>query len=384
MGKAKKVFKIVGFVFLATVLCAGGYVGYVLLSYNRIGDKKLNVDNRSSLEEVKVGDTYKAMSYNIGFGAYSQDYTFFLDTGYDANGKATCGHWSTARSKKAVEFNTSGAIQATLDENPDFIFFQEVDTDSTRSYHINQDKKVMEAYPEYDHVHAVNFHTAFLPYPLYDMHGAVKAGLTTVSKYKIQSAERKQYTVSNGFSKYFDLDRCFSVSELKVDNGKKLFIVNSHMSAYDEGGKIRAKQIEEFNAFLSEHKDDYVIVGGDWNHDLLINNPDFSYNETDNRPFGMTLKRPDWLNYYFDNDHKSPLIDGYSVVASDNGPTCRNNDIQWDPDVTFRCVVDGFIVSNNIEVISHENIQTKNGNKGLDGFAFADHEPTKVEFKLKA
>ena len=384
MGKAKKVFKIVGFVFLATVLCAGGYVGYVLLSYNRIGDKKLNVDNRSSLEEVKVGDTYKAMSYNIGFGAYSQDYTFFLDTGYDANGKATCGHWSTARSKKAVEFNTSGAIQATLDENPDFIFFQEVDTDSTRSYHINQDKKVMEAYPEYDHVHAVNFHTAFLPYPLYDMHGAVKAGLTTVSKYKIQSAERKQYTVSNGFSKYFDLDRCFSVSELKVDNGKKLFIVNSHMSAYDEGGKIRAKQIEEFNAFLSEHKDDYVIVGGDWNHDLLINNPDYSYDAEVNRPFGMTLKTPDWLNYYFDSEHKSPLIDGYSVVASDNGPTCRNNDIQWDPDVTFRCVVDGFIVSNNIEVISHENIQTKNGNKGLDGFAFADHEPTKVEFKLKA
>lgn len=380
----KRVLKIVGIILLVAVLGAGGYVGYVLLSYNRIGDKKLDVDTNSSLEEVDVGTTYTAISYNLGFGAYSQDYTFFLDTGYDSEGKATCGHWSTARSKDVVEFNTSGAIQTTLDENPDFVFFQEVDTDSTRSYHINQDKRIVESYPEYDHVHAVNFHSAFLPYPLYDMHGSVKAGLTTISRYKIQTAERKQYTVDSGFSKYFDLDRCFSVSEINVNNGKKLYIVNSHMSAYDEGGKIRTKQIAEFNAFLEEHLEDYVIVGGDWNHDLLINNPDYSYDAEVNRPFGMTLKTPDWVNYFFDENKQSPLIDGYYVVASDNSPTCRNNDIEWDPDVTFRCVVDGFIVSNNIEVINHENIQTTNGNKGLDGFAYADHEPAKVEFRLKA
>ena len=384
LRKIKKILIIIGVVLGIVVLGAAGYVGYVLISYNRIGDKKLDVDNHSSLEEVKVGETYKAMSYNIGFGAYAQDYTFFLDTGYDKDGNATCGHWSTAKNKKTVEFNTEGAIKATTDENPDFVFFQEVDTNSTRSYKVNQDSKIVEAYGNYDHVHAVNFHSPFLPYPLYDMHGYVNAGLTTISRYKIQSAERKQYTISNSLSKFFDLDRCFSVSAIKVNNGKTLYIVNSHMSAYDEGGKIRAKQVEELNTFLTEKKNDYVIIGGDWNHDLLINNPDFSYNETTNRPFGMTLKTPDWVSYFFNEEHKSPLVEGYKVIASDNGPTCRNNDIEWDPEVTFRCVVDGFIVSNNIEVISHENIQTKQGNKHIDGFAFADHEPTKIEFKLNA
>ena len=372
----------------AVILAAGCYAGYVLLSYNRIGNIELGVDRKSALEEVTVGASYKALTYNIGFGAYSQDFTFFLDTGYDENDKPTCGYYSTAKSKADVEFNVGGAINTALASEADFVFFQEVDTNSTRSYHINQDNKIQEAYPQFDHVHAKNFHSAFLPYPLYDMHGSVQAGLTTVSKYQIHSAVRKQYTISNSLSKLFDLDRCFSAAQVKVNNGKYLWIINSHMSAYDKGGTIRAKQVEELNNFLHERKvdGDYVILGGDFNHDLLTYNPAYSYTlENGHRAFNMTSKTPDWVSYYFEYEGeqgKSPLKDGYSLIASDNYPTCRNNDIEWDPNKTFVCCIDGFIVSDNIQVISHENIQTKNGKKGLDGFAYADHDPALIEFKL--
>ena len=388
--KAKRavgtVFATLGCILGVVVLVAGSYVGYILLSYNRIGNVDLIVGRKSTLKEVSVGTSYKALTYNLGFGAYSQDFTFFLDTGYNEFDQPTCGYYSTAKSKKVVEFNTLGALETAKATDADFLFFQEVDTNSTRSYHVNQDISIIESYPNYDHVHAKNFHSAFLPYPLYDMHGAVQAGLTTMSKYQIQSAQRKQYTISSSLSKFFDLDRCFSVSEINVDNGKHLWIVNSHMSAYDKGGTIRAQQVKELNDFLEEKKaaNDYVIVGGDWNHDLLTYNPEFSYTEEQgHRAFGMTLKTPDWVSYYFDKEtHKSPLIDGFKVVASDNYPTCRNNDIEWTPNKSFVCCVDGFIVSDNIEVISHENIQSKNGNKGLDGFAFSDHDPALVEFKL--
>ncbi|MBO4855746.1 MAG: hypothetical protein J5511_00015 [Bacilli bacterium] len=383
-----RVFGTIGCLLAAVVVLAGAYVGYVLLSYNRIGNIDLKVGRRSVLQQVEVGTTYKALTYNLGFGAYSQDYTFFLDTGYDDDGNATCGHYSTAKSKAVVEFNTLGAIDTALAAQADFVFFQEVDTNSTRSYHVNQDMSIIESYPEYDHVHAKNFHSAFLPYPLYDMHGAVQAGLTTVSKYQIQSAQRKEYTISSSFSKFFDLDRCFSVSQIKVENGKNLWMVNSHMSAYDSGGTIREKQVQELNAFLKEKKaaNDYVVVGGDWNHDLLTYNPDYSYTlEEGHRAFNMTKKTPDWVSYYFEYNGekgKTPLTEGYKMVASDNTPTCRNNDIEWDPNKTFVCCIDGFVVSDNIEVIEHHNIQTKNGNKGLDGFAFADHDPAYIEFKL--
>ena len=380
----KRVLIIAGCTIGGLVLCAGGYVLYVVLSYNRIGNVDLNVDRKSNVEKAEVGKTYKAISYNIGFGAYSQDYTFFMDTGYDEAGNPTCGKHSTAKSKDEVLFNTSGAIKTIQDNNPDFVMFQEVDTKSTRSYKVNQDEKIQEAFTTYDHVHCVNFHTAFLPYPITDMHGSVNAGLTTISNIQIQKAQRKEYTVSTGFSKFFDLDRCFSVQEIAVNNGKTLYIVNSHMSAYDEGGTIRQKQIEEMNAFLKAAHDagHYVVVGGDWNHDLLTNNPDFPQYTKDNKPFGEKKKTPDWVSQYFNDEHKSPLAEGYSVVASDNIPTCRNNDIEWEPGKTFTCVVDGFIVSDNVSVISHANIQTKQGNKGYDGFAFSDHDPAMLEFQL--
>ncbi len=390
MGKKRKlgiigkifvsIFSIIG----AVVVLAGGYVAYVLLSYNRIGDVELTIDKGATQSEVQVGTTYSAASYNLGFGAYSQDYTFFLDTGYDAEGNETSGHWSKARSKEDVEFNISGALSTIKQANPDFIAFQEVDTKATRSYKVNEDDAVKEAFPDMDHTHAVNYHTAFLPYPLYDMHGAVKAGLSTLSKFSITEAQRKEYTVSTSFSKFFDLDRCFSYQKMTVSNGKNFYFVNSHMSAYDLGGIIKAKQLAELNAFLTERKEagDYVIVAGDYNHDLLTFNPDYSYDKSANRPFGETKKDPTWVVNWFGADGSSPLVDGYKMIASDNTPSCRNNDIEWIPGTTYTCVVDGFIVSDNITVSNHYNIQTKNGKKGLDGFAYSDHEPAMIEFSL--
>ena len=134
--------------------------------------------------------------------------------------------------------------------------------------------------------------------------------------------------------------------------------------------------------FLCKDNGDYVVVGGDFNHDLLTYNPEYDYSSS-NRVFENTLKDPDWVASYFDENGKSPLIEGYTVVASDNVPTCRNNDIEWDEEKTYKCVVDGFIVSNNIEIVTHYNVETKNGNKGIDGFAYSDHQPAYIEFKLK-
>lgn len=383
MKKFKRIINIFLLFILVLVLGVGGYCGYILLSYKRIGNTSLDIDSNANKEVLKVNENYNMATYNIGFGAYSQDYTFFLDTGYDINEKETCGYYSTARSKEEVNFNVNGAIDTIEGLDLDFVLLQEVDVKSTRSYKINQNDMFKESLSEYDNVFAINFDTAYLPYPLYDMHGKSLAGLSTFSRYKIESANRYEYTISDSLSKLFDIDRCFSVSNIEVENGKTLYVINSHMSAYDKGGVIRQTQIQELNNFISNclSEGNYVIVGGDFNHDLLTNNPDFNY-DNNNRPFENKLKNPDWLSAYFDENKKSPLVDGFRVVASDNVPTCRNNDIEWDPSLTFKCVVDGFIVSNNIEIIEHKNIETKNGKLGLDGFAYSDHEPSYIEFKL--
>lgn len=66
------------------------------------------------------------------------------------------------------------------------------------------------------------------------------------------------------------------------------------------------------------------FVGGDFNHDLITNNPNHDYNNN-KRPFNNVLKNPDWITTYFD----------------------------------------------------------ENGNLGIDGFAYSDHQPAYIEFKLK-
>ncbi len=362
-----------------------GYGAYILISYNRIGDQTLEVTHNSTLETININEEYSCITYNLGFGAYLQDFTFFMDTGYDKNNQKTQGYYGKAKSKEEVLFNINGAIDSVLTADVDFIFFQEVDTNSTRSYHVNEYEMITKKFLNYDHSFAINFHSAYLPYPLYDMHGKSNSGIATFSKYSIQEAYRKEYTIAKDLSKLFDLDRCFSYSIVKVENGKNLYLVNSHMSAYDEGGKIRQKQLDELNAFLTmcAQNQDYVIVGGDFNHDLLTYNPQFNYDKINNRAFNMTLKSPDWISFFFDENQKSPLVDYYQVIAADNWPSCRNNDIEWDEEETFVCCVDGFIVSNNIEVLVNKNIKTGLGNKNIAGFAFSDHEPAYLSFKLK-
>lgn len=362
-----------------------GYGAYILISYNRIGDQTLEVTHNSTLETININEEYSCITYNLGFGAYSQDFTFFMDTGYDKNNQKTQGYYGKAKSKEEVLFNINGAIDSVLTADVDFIFFQEVDTNSTRSYHVNEYEMITENFLNYDHSFAINFHSAYLPYPLYDMHGKSNSGIATFSKYSIQEAYRKEYTIAKDLSKLFDLDRCFSYSIVKVENGKNLYLVNSHMSAYDEGGKFRQKQLDELNAFLTmcAQNQDYVIVGGDFNHDLLTYNPQFNYDKINNRAFNMTLKSPDWIAFFFDENQKSPLVDNYQVIAADNWPSCRNNDIEWDEEETFVCCVDGFIVSDNIEVLVNKNIKTGLGNKNIAGFAFSDHEPAYLSFKLK-
>lgn len=382
--KIKKIISTFLFIVLLVVLAAGGYCGYIVLSYKRIGNTDLEINKKANNSTLKLDDVYNISTYNIGFGAYSQDFTFFLDTGYDEEGNETCGYYSKAKSKEEVNFNINGSIDTIKSLDLDFVLLQEVDINSTRSYHINQNDMFMNELKDYDNVLAYNFDSAFLPYPLYDMHGKSLAALSTFSKYTITDAKRVEYTISDSLSKLFDIDRCFAVTTVEVENGKTLYIINSHMSAYDEGGVIRQKQIQELNSFIEGcyKNGDYVIVGGDFNHDLLSYNPEFSY-DSQNRPFNNTLKDPDWVNSYFDQEGKSPLVDGFKVVASDNEPTCRNNDIEWDENKTYKCVVDGFIVSNNIEVINHYNVETKKGNLGLDGFAFSDHQPAYLEFRIK-
>ena len=161
-----------------------------------------------------------------------------MDKGELKNGTKTQGTRGTAFSKQAVLDSTNGIIKTMKKLNPDFMLFQEIDTHSTRSHYVNQVKMVEEHFNDYDYTFANNFHSAYLLWPLNDPHGSVQSGLLSMSKYDMQSAVRRKFPVTSAFiSKFTDLDRCFKVMRYPINNGKNLIMINSHMSAYDKGGK---------------------------------------------------------------------------------------------------------------------------------------------------
>ena len=365
----KRALKITTIVLLsvvaAIILAAVAYVIYVAAEYDRIEDNlALDIDGAASLDQAETDGVYKIVTYNIGFGAYTTDFSFFMDSGVMSDGTAVSGEYGKAIDKEHVLYAVNGASGVLKSQNADFIFVQEVDTDGDRSYNVNEYDMLTTALGEgYQRNFAVNFHSAFLMYPLNDFHGKNTAGIATYSRYAMTEAVRRSYPVDDGFAKFFDLDRCFAVSRVSVSDGKELVLINSHMSAYDEGGLIRGAQLEMLNEFIAAEyaKGNYVVVGGDFNHELADSLGTFPSEQ----------QTPDWA-YPLTDDM---LADGFRIAATAAGTgTCRSAEIPYEEGVNYLTVLDGFIVSDNVEIVSVENIDT--------GFEYSDHNPVAMEFRL--
>lgn len=342
------------------------YISYMQINYYRIEDnKKLEVKNNTE-NVLETGKKYTALTYNVGFGAYSDDYSFFMDKAVMKDGTKVQGKNGTGLSEKSVLRNTKGSMYLSQKSNPDFLLLQEVDTDATRSYKINQKKMFENKFSNYSSVFAINFHAKFLLYPFNDPHGYVNAGILTLSKYKTDEAIRRSYPVDNSFiTKFTDLDRCFSVSKYSVKENKQLVIINNHMSAYDEGGKIRAKQLKLLNDVIKKEINDgnYVICGGDFNHSICDTLNSF---ETEQNP-------PEGLRELKEQD----IVKGAKIIRADNVTevaTARNPSLPYTKGLNFRSVIDGFIVSDNIKATA-VNVQ--------NNFKYSDHNPVKLTFILK-
>lgn len=365
----KKPLKIVLFALLALVLAALAYVIYVFAAYYRVEDyQTLDVVRTTRESPVPMEDaagtdvTYRISSANVGFGAYSSDYSFFMDGGKE----------SRARSAEAVDENMRGEASLVKALSPDFALFQEVDIDGTRSWHVSEDaylRDVMED-REFDEVYAQNYDSPYLFYPFLSPHGANRAGIITYSTFPISSAIRRSLPIEQGFMKLVDLDRCYSVSRIPMANGKEFVLYNLHLSAYTSDGTIATEQLEMLCAdMLQEYESgNYCIAGGDFNKDLLGASAEIfgvtgGENDTWAQPIpegtipaGLSLVAP------FDPEHP---------VAS-----CRTANEPYDVKTSFRVTVDGFLVSSNVEVLGADVVDAD--------YRYSDHNPIYMDFILKS
>lgn len=357
IGRGNMFFmKIIMKIIISLAVIFGLYVvGSILLAvitdYNP--DKIMEIEIKGEGKElIQDNESIDLMIFNIGYCGLDEGQDFFMDGGKSSRGK----------SKEKVSNNLEKIVEFLNLHKADILMLQEVDTKGDRSYDVNQLKFISDNYAvEGSSAYAINYNVKWVPVPFLRPMGGATSGLFTTSKYEISEARRLALPINQSVpKKYFELDRCLLESVIPVSNGKKLYCVNVHLSAFDKGGTVRKKQLEFLKNYLKEIRanDDYVILGGDWNHIL---------NDALNDNFD---EMPDWIVEL----PKEFKVEGFSMYAPEIA-TVRANEISYQKGKTFESIIDGFYVSDNIEIINIE---------GFDlAFENSDHNPVRISIKLK-
>lgn len=336
-------------VVLVLVVGFCGFVGYIIITDYDPEDIEAATVLRDNGEAL-TGSTFTVTTFNTGYCGLDENQDFFLDGG-------TMSHSS---SKEQTEINLE-AVEAFIElQNSDFYFLQEVDVKGSRSFNVNQQESILNTFTEYSASYSYNYQAKWVPVPVFDPLGSAYSGLMNLSKYSSISSTRYKLPGEEPFpKKYFELDRSVMEDVYELENGKKLYMVNLHLSAYDEGGTIRALQVQFLIDYINDLYDDgenYIIFGGDWNHLL------------DNSKYQEDL--PGWVALLPDSLFET----GFNLAYDTNVNTVRSNDTAYVEGTTFETVIDGFLVSPNITVDSIV---------GNDlGFENSDHNPVTLTFTL--
>jgi endonuclease/exonuclease/phosphatase family metal-dependent hydrolase len=341
------------------LLVAGGTLLFLMITeYRPKPVETLSVGGINRLTDRRIQGLpdyeFTVLSWNIGYAGLGKEEDFFFDGGKGVQpSEAVSGN------------NLNGIISFVRSQDTvDFIFLQEIDQDSKRSYHTDQVTRISGELSSFIPVFAMNYDCRYIPVLPCDPIGKVRSGLLTLSRWGVASATRYQYEANFPWPKRLVfLKRCFLAERIPLDDGKELVMINLHNSAFDYSGRLRKAELKQLQGFLDTEyaKGNYVVAGGDWN-----SNP--------RGFFTATIKTGDKVH-----DAPPPVeedfIPGWTFAFDPAVPSNRNVDRPYQKSKTGTTVIDFFVASPNIEVKKIRTIDL--------GFGFSDHNPVLMTFELR-
>ncbi|NLI22379.1 MAG: endonuclease [Clostridiales bacterium] len=354
MRVLRGLLKVLGILILTVIVAAAGLIAWLSATEYMPADvETLTVYAGARHDTAQVGRRYTLASLNIGYGGLGRDEDFFMDGGKNV----------LPKDKAEVEDNLSGLVSALSLQDADICFLQETDTDSRRSFQINESAYFARGLAM-GSAFAYNYRCPFVPIPWPPI-GKVESGLTTLNNLAVENATREALPVPFSWpTRVANLKRCLLVERLPLaDRDNELVLVNLHMEAYstDDG---RKKQMQVLSELLkAEYRNgNYVIAGGDFNQSFP----------------GALQKYPlpadaSWVPGLLD---ENDLPEGFSFAYDISVPTCRALAAPYDGnrDTLVAYVIDGFIVSANVKVNRVETVDLN--------FRNSDHHPVVMEFTL--
>ena len=303
-----------------------------------------------------VGVPFSMLIWNIGYASLDESQDFFMDGGKGVR----------PASDENVRRNLAGIRETITGADCEVVLIQEADIASKRSYFFDQRAYLTEHFSG-SSVFAHNFRCILVPVPFPEFIGRVSSGLLTLNRF--QTVEALRLSLPNPFSwpeRIANLKRCLLVSRVPLeDSDAELVIVNLHLEAYDASGgrEAQTKVLVDF-LYREYEKGNYCIAGGDFNQNF----PDID-------PQRFAVKN----RGYFVPGTLSPslLAEGWRYAADTQTPTSRLNNEPYcgDNEKTQLYVIDGFILSPNVELLEVETFNLE--------FKHSDHNPVKIRAALK-
>lgn len=354
------ILKVVGGIIAVAAVSFGILLLFITITEYRPQDKEpAEIIGEAALtkESVELAKPIDIVSWNIGYCGLGAGQDFFMDGGTMVR----------PSDKKEVEENLAGVIETLKRYPSDFYFIQEMDKSSKRSYYIDQTAALAEALGT-ALTYTYNFKASYVPYPIPPI-GKVASGVGLFTRYPFTDAYRFALPVPFKWPvSTVNLKRCMLITRFPLESGRELVTAVLHLEAYDEGeGKIaQTKAVVDF--IRAEYEaGNYVIAGGDFNQ--IFPGSRSLYPLYD----GL------WAPGIMDG---GLLPEGWHFAVDDRVPSCRLNNAPYraalsDENIRKKWpyyVIDGFIVSPNISIMSVETLD--------ESFRYADHNPVKLRVTL--
>lgn len=338
-----------------TVLLVFLYLAFMTVTdYRPVQAVNLEINNNQAAA-LEKGVPLSVLTFNIGYCGMDAAEDFFMDG----------GRGSRSSSLEQTQTNLQRIADFLIREKADLLMLQEVDRKSSRSFRVDELDYLQKSLAGYGTIFAINYKVPWVPVPLFRPMGAVESGLLTFSRYNVRSAIRYQLPGKEFWPRQLaELDRCLLESRLPVEGGRELVLLNSHLSAFDKGGRVRKLQLAYIKErLLAEYdKGNYVIAGGDWNHGLPGSDP---------KSFPATRARPGW--YVTLPEDFTPA--GFAWAIDKTVPSVRGSASAYQKGENFVAIIDGFLVSPNVKIqkVSGSNMAFQN----------SDHNPVWAVFFLE-
>ena len=317
---------------------------------------------------LKANQDLKVMTWNVQYMA-GKNYWFFYSNGPDYR-----------PGKEDIKITLDEVARVIKAEKPHVVLLQEVDDGAARTDGEDQLAKLMERLPGLYPCHSSSFYWKASIIPKKELfYGPVGMKLSVISKYKINSATRRQIALldtDNFIVQQFNLKRALQEVRLPVQDAdgvakKELTFLNTHLSAFAQGGNTMEKQVAQASRLLARFTKEGLpwILAGDFN----LVPPGKAYN-----------RLPDEMkSWYKTRTEIEPLFGLYQAIpsqADSDGPDYKKffthfSNVPKYKDVGPNKTIDYFFLNKKIPVSEYYVRQN-------DTLRISDHLPLLVRIKV--